>query len=615
MTKKLTPSHIAVAVAAGLTAQTTFAQTPPPQPTNAAGQEVTPMIKIENNQFSGQGFFEKPGSTKKVTPKVDDKAVKPLATTDNVKSVVVTPAPGSTKTAIKDPMLSMDIVGSKDAKENPSGSLTPPLDKKDNGAVKPSKDMAQVSSEANGLDKNEAIVKPKAPVKKKPVVKKTSAKKAVVEAPFNTRAKEVVPMEVKELPSAMEPIAPALYAAVDTTPVMVTEIVRIDSISLQAPTIAEPETQPLPRLPEPVVAAIVPAPVEAPVATLPPVVDAVPVAVAASAPAFVAPAFTQPVQPPSTPNVQAIAPVAPVQTQPIVTAQKSESVTNVPMASASMADLPPMDAPSVESIRKQSRLHAAATPTFVSPTQQAAPEFVGPPAPTWQAPPTVVAKAQPQQESRDARIQALLNELKTLQSNPMVMQSVEPPVEIVPPAVVVPKINPAATIQLPLPEGPRPLIKPTPKAPPRMVTEHAPKAPVDVPQTAAIDAPRTMTPAPVLEPRTHRVANPKFAGLPEKGDFIAFMPGSSHVSEETVASLRSMVDVFKQHGIRKIVLTGTALRDEDSEGLESSEFAQTRARNLKAAFQRAGFKGVIALDDPKRARPGTTPRVGLVALQ
>ena len=198
----------------------------------------------------------------------------------------------------------------------------------------------------------------------------------------------------------------------------------------------------------------------------------------------------------------------------------------------------------------------------------------------------------------------------------MVVESVQPPVEVVPPVhVVVPKIDTAATIQLPLPAEPRGPIKPVAKEAPRMVTEQAPKAPVDTVQTAAIDAPRTMVQAPVLEPRTHRVANPKFAGLPEKGDFIAFMPGSSHVSEETVESLRSMVAVFKQHGIRKIVLTGTALRDEDSEGMESSDFAKKRAQNLKAAFQRAGFKGIVALDDPKRARPGTTPRVGLVALQ
>lgn len=635
MTKKLTPSHIAVAVAAGLTAQTALAQNPPPpQPTNGSGQEVTPMIKLDNNQYSGQGFFEKPGQNKKATAKAAP-ASEPAASVSvapvPVASPVPTPAPVANKGPIKDPMLPLDIVGSKDAKENTKGGLTPPLAKKESaptpavaGLKKPEALLDKADKTAKvekvekptlaadkSLDKSESLVKASAPAvvappaakKKPPVVKKAVAKKPVVEAPFSPVAKEAVPVEVKELPSAAAPVAPALYAAAPTTPVIVTEVVRIDSISLHAPTSAEQETQPLPRLPEPepVVAAIVP-PAVAPAPALPAAVAAAPVA------------------------------KEPVRGSVALPPWPQANRVDVPMASASMDDLPAVEAPSVASVRSRSRFDNRQTPAAVvtspvrpaptieaTPTSLAAPTVVAAaPVPAFTPTPTpapAVAKPVPQ-EARDARIQALLDELKTLQSNPMVVESVQPPVEVVPPVhVAVPKIDPAATIQLPLPEQPRGPIKPVPKEAPRMVTEHAPKAPVDTVQTAAIDAPRTMTPAPVLEPRTHRVANPKFQGLPEKGDFIAFMPGSSHVSEETVESLRSMVAVFKQHGIRKIVLTGTALRDEDSEGMESSDFAQKRAQNLKTAFQRAGFKGIVALDDPKRARPGTTPRVGLVALQ
>lgn len=641
MTKKLTPSHIAVAVAAGLTAQTALAQTPPAQQSSiGAGQEMTPTLRLENNQYSGQGFFEKPASVKKAAPapKVEDKPATSAAV-NNAPSVIMAPAPANlvtkpaapvtvNKAPIKDPMLPLDIVGSKDAKENTKGSLTPPLAKKDtapiaavSGLKKPDALLTVPSPPVlNGVPSAaipmmagpapvvvtekvvpEKVSKPVVVVKTKTIAKKTTvARKAVAEAPFSTFAKQAVPVEVKELPGAGPAVAPALYAAEPTTPIMVTEVVRIDSISLQAPTIAEQETQPLPRLPEPetVIATIVPAPLPAP---LPVVI--------ASAP--VAPVVAAQLPPPSPPPAY-IPPVGRV---------------DVPMASASMDDLPSMEAPSVETIRNNSRFpQRAQTPLVQVPKAQASvPVFVPyvtpkvVPAPVM--PPVMVAAApalvpQAPQENRDARIEALLAELKTLQRNPIVMQSVLPPVEIIAPQqVAVPKIDPAATIQLPLPEEPRPLVKPTPKEPPRMVTQQAPKTAVDAPQTAAIDAPRTMTRAPVLEPRQHRVANPKFVGLPEKGDFIAFMPGSSHVSEETVDSLRSMVDVFKQHGIRKIVLTGTALRDEDTEDMESSDFAQKRAKNLKAAFQRAGFKGVVALDDPKRARPGTTPRVGLVALQ
>lgn len=669
MTKKLTPSHIAVAVAAGLTAQTAFAQTPPvEQSSNGSGQEGTPMIKLDNNQYSGQGFFEKPSGKKSAAapaaPKAEEKPLKQVSATDSAPSAATAPvpvssAPAANKVPIKDPMLPLNIVGSKDAKENTNGGLTPLLAKKESAPVaatasaglkKPESLLSPMpeappaasvagtpsSGKIAGNKSSDKMVKTSAPTaKKKSVAKKAAAKRApVVEAPYNLTAKEVVPVEVQEMPERVTAdIAPALYAAEPTTPIIVTEVVRIDSISLQAPTIAEQETKPLPRLPEPapVVAAIVPAPL--PERLPEPVIPRVPTAQTPSV-------AENTLLPPMAPAVEPSAPMPPV-FQPAVVAAVAEPVApqpvfvpapiarprgeTVPMASASMADLPAMDAPSVETIRNTSRLHprSQAVPVAVVPAPAVAP--VRAPVPVYtpkeqSAPAPVVIAAAPVQsspsENRDARIQALLDELKMLQSNPMVVESVQPPMEVIAPhRVHVPKIDPAATIQLPLPEAPRPLIKPTPREPARMVTERAPKAPVDVPQTAAIDAPRTMTPAPVLEPRTHRVANPKFAGLPEKGDFIAFMPGSSHVSEETVESLRSMVDVFKQHGIRKIVLTGTALRDEDSEDMESSDFAQKRAKNLKAAFQRAGFKGVIALDDPKRARPGTTPRVGLVALQ
>jgi hypothetical protein len=174
----------------------------------------------------------------------------------------------------------------------------------------------------------------------------------------------------------------------------------------------------------------------------------------------------------------------------------------------------------------------------------------------------------------------------------MPVSHVEPP-EVLRPALYpdVPTIDPKASIQIPGPAPAPKAIKPTPKAPRTMISASKPVAPVDTPQTVAIDAPRSITPAPevmVVEKKQHRVAQPKWPGL---------------------------VGMFREHGIRKIVLQGTALRDEDSEGLESSEFAMQRARNLKSALQKAGFKGVIALDDPKRARPGTTPRVGLVALR
>ena len=698
MTKKLTPSHIAVAVAASLTAQTAFAQTPqaPQAPkTSGTGQEITPMIKLDDSQYAGQGFFEKPASRKIPVTKADDTPVRQTTSINTSPSVTITLVPSASalpaasaavKTPIKDPMLPLNAMGTKDTRDNGKSGPTP-IAKKESAPVvsvptinanpkepapvvsvptikKPDRLVTSATTAAQAVDTKSVVVPkvltgpnpmvpatavtpapmrltPPAPApkalslvekgdvirktsvkKKPPIVKKVVAPKFIVEDPLTTMNTEAVLVEVKEVPNAAASVVPILYAAAPTTPIIITELVRIDSISLQAPTIAETETSPLPRLPEPdpMVAAISPTLLPATVAS--PV--SAPTALTVVTIASIAPATSHP----------------PLDVAPARIESSSDARVNVPMASATMDDLLPLDAPSVNTIRNNSRLQSLQE---FSPTAVAAP--VTPyslrnrplPSLTIPVPPSLTSRTAPvpavvitaaTQENRDDRIQDLLNELKTLKSSPVVVESVQPPVEvIVPKYVAVPKINPAAIIYLSQPEAPRALIKPTPKEPARMVTKSVPKMPVDVPQTATIDepqtttqtttieAPQTITPAPVLEPRTHRVANPKFVGLPEKGDFIAFMPGSSHVSEETVQSLRSMVDVFKQHGIRKIMLTGTSLRDEDTEGMESSDFAKQRAQNLKSAFQRAGFKGVIALDDPKRARPGTTPRVGLVALQ
>ena len=250
MTKKLTPSHIAVAVAAGLTAQTALAQNPPlPQPSTGSGQEVTPMIKLDKNQYSGQGFFEKPAQNKS-GPKTEEKPTKAAAQNELAPTVSVIPAPvappaataSTNKGLIKDPMLPLDIVGSKDAKENTKGGLTPPLAKKDSAptpavaSLKKPEALLEQAEKPNvtaekGRTKSESLVKASAPVatgttaKKKPpvvkkaVVKKAVAKKAIVESPFSPIAKEAVPVEVKELPSAAEPVAPALYAALPSTPI------------------------------------------------------------------------------------------------------------------------------------------------------------------------------------------------------------------------------------------------------------------------------------------------------------------------------------------------------------------------------------------------------------
>lgn len=112
-----------------------------------------------------------------------------------------------------------------------------------------------------------------------------------------------------------------------------------------------------------------------------------------------------------------------------------------------------------------------------------------------------------------------------------------------------------------------------------------------------------------LPPKQHKVANPKFPGLDQTGEFIEFEPGSSQVSSVVASSLHDLIQSLHADGVKKLVLTGTALRDEDSEGLESSEFAMRRAKNLKSALLRAGFRGAIAIADAKRAKPGTAPRV------
>ena len=193
-----------------------------------------------------------------------------------------------------------------------------------------------------------------------------------------------------------------------------------------------------------------------------------------------------------------------------------------------------------------------------------------------------------------------------------VAPSVRPAVRQAPaPAPVVDNV---ISMQPPLPTAP--------EAPTKVVT--LPNKPTDTSYTVNVNKPlEVIKPQSAqieavtypLPPKQHKVANPKWPGLSESGDFVAFDAGSSSVSPQTEASLQNLVALFKEQGIKKIALTGTALRDEDSEGLESSEFAKRRAVNLKAALQKAGFGGIIVLEDPKRARPGTTPRVGLVALK
>lgn len=186
------------------------------------------------------------------------------------------------------------------------------------------------------------------------------------------------------------------------------------------------------------------------------------------------------------------------------------------------------------------------------------------------------------------------------------------------PPLNIPNVHAEATIQLP-PAAAKPKpIKSAPKPVPTLVGVQKPSEPVDAPQTVTLDVPGGPIVSPMMtamDKKLHRIANPKWPGVGQTGDFIAFLEGSSRISLETEEQLRTMVGTFREHGIRKLVLQGTALRDEDSEGLEASEFALERARHLKAAFQKLGFKGSIVLDDPKRARPGTTPRVGLTALR
>ena len=360
-----------------------------------------------------------------------------------------------------------------------------------------------------------------------------------------------------------------LYAAQPGTPVVVTEVVRVDSIDLGVPTYAESETKALPVIPK---------------------TERVEVATVAEVEA------QERTTPPREPNFfERLFGLGTTEKEQVV----AQSVAN-PVALQG-TDLSPMAS------EKAPVITEAKGADDWTPLAVRAPAHV----PTG---PSSVSL-----DPRDARIAALQAELAALQSTPMPVSHVEPP-EVLKPALYpdVPAIDPKAAIQIPGPAPAPKAIKPTPKAPRTMISANKPVAPVDTPQTVAIDAPRSITPAPevmVVEKKQHRVAQPKWPGLAEAGDFITFLEGSSHVSLETEAQLRTMVGMFRAHGIRKIVLQGTALRDEDSEGLESSEFAMLRARNLKSALQKAGFKGVIALDDPKRARPGTTPRVGLVALR
>lgn len=555
-----TPARIALAVAAGLSTHTAFAQVPSPPKVkpNVKGLETTPSLDPGN---TGAAFFEN-GSG-----------------------------------AVRDPMLPVEIVDTAESKNTAntpapteSAEVVVGKEEKTLGATELEKAAKNDKTEEAGAVRKEVVEEAIAESKKTDLPVKTADKKVKHRKPSVVAAKEYKPRSsispVTDIPDlskfqraeavAVEeppedvPVVD-LYAAQPGTPVVVTEVVRVDSIDLSVPTYAESETKALPVIPE---------------------TERVEVATVAEVEAQEQEQIAQPREPNffkrlfgvrTTEKEQAVA----------------QSVAN-PVALQG-TDLSPMAS------EKAPVITEAKGADGWTPLAVRAPAHV----PTG---PSSVSL-----DPRDARIAALQAELAALQSTPMPVSHVAPP-EVLRPALYpdVPTIEPKAAIQIPGPASAPKAIKPTPKAPRTMISANKPVAPVDTPQTVAIDAPRTITPAPevmVVEKKQHRVAQPKWPGLAETGDFITFLEGSSHVSLETEAQLRTMVGMFREHGIRKIVLQGTALRDEDSEGLESSEFAMQRARNLKSALQKAGFKGVIALDDPKRARPGTTPRVGLVALR
>ena len=552
-----TPARIALAVAAGLSAHTAFAQVPSPSKVkpNVKGLETTPSLDPSN---TGAAFFE------------------------------------NGRGAFRDPMLPVEIVDTAESKNTvntpaptESAEVVVGKEEKTLGAPELEKAAKNDKTEEAGAVRKE-VVEAIAESKKTDLPVKTASKKVKHRKPSVVAAKEYKPRssispvtDIPDLPQFQRAEAVAveeppedvpvvdLYAAQPGTPVVVTEVVRVDSIDLGVPTYAESETKALPVIPK---------------------TERVEVATVAEVEA------QERTTPPREPNFfERLFGLGTTEKEQVV----AQSVAN-PVALQG-TDLSPMAS------EKAPVITEAKGADDWTPLAVRAPAHV----PTG---PSSVSL-----DPRDARIAALQAELAALQSTPMPVSHVEPP-DVLKPALYpdVPAIDPKAAIQIPGPAPAPKAIKPTPKAPRTMISANKPVAPVDTPQTVAIDAPRSITPAPevmVVEKKQHRVAQPKWPGLAEAGDFITFLEGSSHVSLETEAQLRTMVGMFRAHGIRKIVLQGTALRDEDSEGLESSEFAMQRARNLKSALQKAGFKGVIALDDPKRARPGTTPRVGLVALR
>ena len=555
-----TPARIALAVAAGLSAHTAFAQVPSPSKVkpNVKGLETTPSLDPGN---TGAAFFEN-GSG-----------------------------------AVRDPMLPVEIVDTAESKNTvntpaptESAEVVVGKEEKTLGATELEKAAKNDKTEEAGAVRKDVVEEAIAESKKTDLPVKTASKKVKHRKPSVVAAKEYKPRSsispVTDIPDLSQfqraeavaveeppedvPVVD-LYAAQPGTPVVVTEVVRVDSIDLGVPTYAESETKALPVIPK---------------------TDRVEVATVAEVEAQER--TTSPREPNFFERLFGLGTGEKEKEQVV-----AQSVAN-PVALQG-TDLSPMASEKAPVI------------TEAKGADGWTPLAVREPAHVPTGPSSVSL------DPRDARIAALQAELASLQSTPMPVSHVEPP-EVLRPALYpdVPTIDPKTSIQIPGPAPAPKAIKPTPKAPRTMISASKPVAPFDTPQTVVIDAPRSITPAPevmVVEKKQHRVAQPKWPGLAETGDFITFLEGSSRVSLETEAQLRTMVGMFREHGIRKIVLQGTALRDEDSEGLESSEFAMQRARNLKSALQKAGFKGVIALDDPKRARPGTTPRVGLVALR
>ena len=519
MKNKLTSSQIAIMVAAGLTASTATTQTPPVTPTKNAtnGNELNPTMKNDGTEYNGQGFFDNkikgPRNPASGTPAAA------LAASATVPTQAVTSTMDDDNLLLKNyvprnyaprPELPQEIVGSKEAFENTSKTLEPPLKKE------------VLSETQNNNVKKAALLQPAEEVLSvaKPKVKSTTAKaikkntKGVKKESVLTKGMVAAPIKVEEV-GKNDPMVlpPEAIGATANDPIVITEVVQISTINTNAPTKPELESIPLPTPPAPPVVAVAPPP-------------------------------------------------------------------PVPLAA--------LKAPALEDVVAATQLPSQSMPVATS------------------------APVVPQTKLASTSLNTLpdLPELKGLQAVAVNVQQVASPKKKVAVAPQVKKVKAPVVATTPPPIT----VAPTP-----VIAEVTPpvKA-VDTTQTVLMDTPVVAPVNPIastITPREHRVANPKFPGLADTGDFITFAPGSSHVSQETVDILRQMVGVFKEHGIRKIVLTGTALRDEDSEGMEFSDFAKKRAENLRKAFQQAGFKGIIALDDPKRAKPGSTPRVGLVALR